>query len=269
MEYSIALSPRESLTLLNMRLDPLLTGRIDAHPSGVKEIVGSMILFADYYFRNEFGQEEINPEGRAEGKNLLEDLLPHNRPSGYSYLQGTLTASLRGKLVPIFRRISVVPPEKFEDLSTGRIIKQLIRVYVSDTGLQWTFRRMMFLGSLYGLEPDETASLLDAEPVSQGVFDKFSRSFMDDYLSWMGLLGEGGGNQSGSGGEFLINLAIERYEVLSLMVSLNSMVPFLTLFQVSMILRDRNEELTALARKALAKDLERLKGALGTYGRYL
>jgi len=38
-------------------------------------------------------------------------------------------------------------------------------VYVSDTGLQWTFRRMMFLGSLYGLEPDETAYLLDGEPV--------------------------------------------------------------------------------------------------------
>jgi len=146
MEYSIALSPRESLTLLNMRLDPLLTGRIDAHPSEVKEIVGSMILFADYHFRNEFGQEEINPEGRAEGKDVLEGLLPHYRPSGYSYLQGTLTTSLRGKLLPIFRRISVVPPEKFEDLSTGRIIKQLIRVYVSDTSLQWTFRRMMFLG---------------------------------------------------------------------------------------------------------------------------
>jgi len=36
-----------------------------------------------------------------------------------------------------------------------------------------------------------------------------------------------------------------------------------------MILRDRNEELTALARKVLAKDLDRLKEALGTYGRYL
>jgi len=268
MEYSIALSPRESLTLLNMRLDPLLTGRIDAHPSGVKETIGSMILFADYYFRNELGQEEINPEGVMKGKNLLEGLLPHNRPSGYSYLQGTLTASLRGKLLPIFRRISVVPPEKFEDLSTGRIIKQLIRVYVSDICFQWTFRRMMFLGSLYGLEPDETASLLDAEPVGQGAFDRFSRSFMDDYPAWMSLLGEGVGSQSGSGGEFLINLAIERYEILSLMVSLNSIAPFITLFQVSMILRDRNDELTALARKALAKDLERMREALGTYGTY-
>jgi len=105
--------------------------------------------------------------------------------------------------------------------------------------------------------------------VGQGVFDKFSRSFMDDYPAWMSLLGRGGGSQSGSEGEFLINLAIERYEVLSLMVSLNSMTPFLTLFQVSMILRDRNEEFISLARKALVKDLERLKGALGTYGRYL
>jgi len=85
----------------------------------------------------------------------------------------------------------------------------------------------------------------------------------------MSLLGRGGGNQSGSGGEFLINLAIKRYEVLSLMVSLNSMAPFLTLFQVSMILRDRDEEFISLARKALAKDLDRLKEALGTYGRYL
>jgi len=136
MEYSIVLSPRESLILLNMRLDPLLTGRIDAHPSGVKEIVGYMILFADYYLKNELGQEEINEEASVEGKDVLEGLLPHYRPSGYSYLQGTFTASLRGKLLPIFRRISVVPPEKFEDLSTGRIIKQLIRVYVSDTGLQ-------------------------------------------------------------------------------------------------------------------------------------
>jgi len=49
----------------------------------------------------------------------------------------------------------------------------------------------------------------------------------------------------------------------------SSMAPFLTLFQISLILRDRNEELTALARKALVKDLERLKGALETYGRYL
>jgi len=268
MEYSIALPPRESLTLLNMRLDPLLTGRIDAHPSGLKEIIGSMILFADYYFRNEFGQVEMNPEGVMKGKAVLEDLLPHNRPSGYSYLQGTLTASLRGKLLPIFRRISVVPPEKFGELSMGRIIKQMIRVYVSDISLQWTFRRMMFLGSLYGLEPDETASLLDAEPVGQGIFDRFSPSFMDDYPAWMSLLGEGGGSQSGSGGEFLINLAIERYEVLSLMVSLNSMAPFLALFQVSMILRDRNDELTALARKALAKDLERMKEALGKYETY-
>jgi len=53
------------------------------------------------------------------------------------------------------------------------------------------------------------------------------------------------------------------------MVSLNSMAPFLTLFQVSMILRDRNEEFISLARKTLAKDLDRLKEALGTYGRYL
>jgi len=92
---------------------------------------------------------------------------------------------------------------------------------------------------------------------------------MDDYPAWMSLLGGGEGSQSGSGGEFLINLAIERYEVLSLMVSLNSMAPFLTLFQVSMILRDRDEEFISLARKALAKDLDRLKEALGTYGRYL
>jgi len=35
-----------------------------------------------------------------------------------------------------------------------------------------------------------------------------------------------------------------------------------------MILRDRNDELTALARKALAKDPERMRGALGTYGTY-
>jgi len=265
MEYSIALSPRESLALLNMRLDPLLTGRIDARPSGVKEIIGSMILFADYYFRNEFDQEEMNPEGVMKGKDVLKGLLPHLRPTGYLYLQGTLTASLRGKLLPVFRRISVIPPEKFEDLTTGRIIKQLIRVYVSDIGFQWAFRRMMFLGSLYGLEPDQTASFLDAEPMGQRILDKFGRSLMDDYLSWMDLLGEGGGSRSGSGGEFLINLAIERYEVLSLMVSLNSMAPFLTLFQVSMILRDRNDELTALARKALAKDLERVKEALGTY----
>ena len=48
----------------------------------------------------------------------------------------------------------------------------------------------------------------------------------------------------------------------------SSMAPFLTLFQVSMILRDRNDELTALARKALAKDPERMRGALGTYGTY-
>jgi hypothetical protein len=36
-----------------------------------------------------------------------------------------------------------------------------------------------------------------------------------------------------------------------------------------MIILDRNEELTALAKKALAKDLKRFKEALGTYGRYL
>jgi len=49
----------------------------------------------------------------------------------------------------------------------------------------------------------------------------------------------------------------------------SSMAPFFTLFQVSMILRDRDEEFISLARKALAKDLDRLKEALGTYGRYL
>jgi len=85
---------------------------------------------------------------------------------------------------------------------------------------------------------------------------------------WVFSAKEGAVNQD-SGGEFLINLAIERYEVLSLMVSLNSMAPFLTLFQVSTILRDRNEEFISLARKVLAKDLERLKQALGRYGRYL
>ena len=49
----------------------------------------------------------------------------------------------------------------------------------------------------------------------------------------------------------------------------SSIAPFLTLFQVSMILRDRNEGFIFLTRKALAKDLERFKEALGTYGRYL
>jgi len=53
------------------------------------------------------------------------------------------------------------------------------------------------------------------------------------------------------------------------MVSLNLMAPFLTLFQLSMIILDRNERFISLSRKALAKDLERLKGALGTYRRYL
>jgi len=48
-----------------------------------------------------------------------------------------------------------------------------------------------------------------------------------------------------------------------------SIAPFLALFQVSMILRDRNEEFISLARKALVKDLKRFKEALGTYGRYL
>jgi len=48
----------------------------------------------------------------------------------------------------------------------------------------------------------------------------------------------------------------------------SSMAPFLALFQVSMILCGRNEELTALARKALVKDLERMKEALGAFGTY-
>jgi len=47
------------------------------------------------------------------------------------------------------------------------------------------------------------------------------------------------------------------------------MAPFLALFQVSMILLNQNEEFISLARKTLAKDLDRLKEALGTYGRYL
>jgi len=49
----------------------------------------------------------------------------------------------------------------------------------------------------------------------------------------------------------------------------SSMAPFLALFQVSMILLNQNEEFISLARKALVKDLDRLKEALGTYGRYL
>ena len=49
----------------------------------------------------------------------------------------------------------------------------------------------------------------------------------------------------------------------------SSMAPFLALFQVSMILLNQNEEFISLARKTLAKDLDRLKEALGTYGRYL
>jgi len=36
-----------------------------------------------------------------------------------------------------------------------------------------------------------------------------------------------------------------------------------------MIILNQNEEFISLARKALVKDLERLKEALGTYGRYL
>jgi hypothetical protein len=49
----------------------------------------------------------------------------------------------------------------------------------------------------------------------------------------------------------------------------SSMAPFLALFQVSMILLNQNEEFISLARKTLAKDLDRLKEALGKYGRYL
>jgi len=49
----------------------------------------------------------------------------------------------------------------------------------------------------------------------------------------------------------------------------SSMAPFLTFFQISMILRDRNGGFIFLARKALVEDLDRLKEALGTYGRYL
>ena len=279
MRYSLRLNPRERATIMNIRLDSILSQRILYEIPQMNELFEALIFYSDYelghdrklaveiakYFsykkdvplkiraqeqtivedRVQLGEEEIQDSEIEEKRGTLQ--FSYN-PAGMAFTSsGNISQFADDKVNSIITKIFEVQDPNEIKISNSELIKGLVHFLANDIAFQTQFRIYMYIGSLYGLKYNEMGAILDdiISAIDEEKFVSFRDAFIKDYDLFKAYLG----NElkwknkllaKNSTGEFTIFNAVESYFILYFMTRMiRYNYPYFTCLDTAIYYRDK------------------------------
>jgi len=255
MRLGLRLNSREKATIMDIRLDSLLSQRVLYELPQISELFEALIFYADYelgYNRklaNEIAKHFFykknmplkiqlkNQEISKDQNRLLEEeiidneseeefsalQISYNPNSDDSTFSGNLSPLVDEKIDSLFMKIFNVQDPNEMKISNSELLKGLVYFLVNDIAFQTQFRIYMYIGSLYGLKYNEMGALLDGviSAIDEEKFVSFRDAFIKDYDLFNAYLN----NElewknkilKNNTGEFMIFSAVENYFILFFM----------------------------------------------------
>jgi len=282
MRYSIRMNPRERATIMNIRLDSILSQRILYEIPQVNELFEALIFYSDFelglngklaaeiakYFsykkdiplkiriqeqaivkdRVQLGVEDIQD---SELEEELDALQFSYNPAGMAFTSsGNISHFAEDKVNSIITEIFNVQDPNEIKISNSELIKGLVHFLVNDVVLQINFRTFLYIGSLYGLKYNEMGAILDRviSAIDEEKFESFRDAFIADYDLFDAYLNnklewEDKVHTKNSTGEFIISDAVENYFILYFMTQMSrSNYPYFTYLDTAIFYRDKEDK---------------------------
>jgi len=215
MRYSIRMSPRERATIMNIRLDSILSQRVLYEIPQVNELFEALIFYSDFeleqnsklaveipkYFsykkdlplkirareqaiaedRVQLGGEDIQDNELEEELGALQ--FSYN-PAGMAFTSsGNISQFADDKINSIITKIFNVQDPNEIKISNSELIKGFVHFLANDITFQTRFRTYMYIGSLYGLKYNEMGAIIDGviSAIDEENFVSFRDAFIKDY----------------------------------------------------------------------------------------
>jgi len=282
MRYSLRLNPRERATIMNMRLDSILSQRVLYEIPQVNELLEALIFYSDrelgfnkklaneiakyFSYRKDvplkvWAQEQAIVEDRGHlGEEDIQDVELEKRldalqfsynPAGMAFTSsGNISQFADDKVNSIITEIFDVRDPNEIKISNSELIKGLVHFLANDMGFQIDFRTFLYIGSLYGLKYNEMGAILDGviSAIDEEKFESFRDAFITDYDLFDAYLNnklelEDKVHTKNSTGEFIISDAVENYFILFFMMRMiRSNYPYFTYLDTAIFYRDKEDK---------------------------
>jgi len=276
MRYSLRLNPRERATIMNIRLDSILSQRILYEIPQMNELFEALIFYSDYElgYNRKLAVEiakyfsykkdiplKIQMQEQAIGKDRVrlgeEDIQDSEleikpgtlqfsyNPAGMAFTSsGNISHFSEDKVNSVITKIFNAQDPNEIKISNSELIKGLVHFLANDITFQTGFRTYMYIGSLYGLTYNEIGAILDGviPAIDEEKFVWFRDVFIKDYNLFSTYLNNeskrtGMGFEKNSTGEFSILGAVENYITLFFMTRfIRYNLPYLTYLNLAVLL---------------------------------
>jgi len=281
MRFGLRLNPRERATIMNIRLDSILSQRIIYEIPQMNELLEALIFYSDHelglneklaieiakYFsyrkdvplkiwaqkqaivedRGHLGEEDIQD---AELEKRLDALQFSYNPAGIAFTSsGSISQFAGNKVNSIITEIFDVQDPNEIKISNSELIKGLVHFLVNDMAFQIDFRTFLYIGSLYGLKYNEMGAILDSviSAIDEEKFESFRDAFITDHDLFDAYLNnklewEDKIHTKNSTGEFIISDAVENYFILFFMTKMiRYNYPYFTYLDTAVFYRDKED----------------------------
>jgi len=279
MRFGLRLNPRERATIMNIRLDSILSQRILYEIPQVNELFEALIFYSDYELEHNrklaveiakyFSYKKDVPlkirmpeqaivEDRIQiGEDGIQDSELEKRLDAlqFSYNPGETAFTSSGnisqfaddKVNSVITKIFNVQDSNEIKISNSELIKGLLHFLANDMAFQTQFRIYMYIGSLYGLKYNEMGAIIDSviSAIDEEKFVSFRDVFIRDYDLFNAYLH----NElkwkdkyltKNSTGEFTIFDAVESYFILFFMTRMvRYNYPYFTCLDTATYYRDK------------------------------
>jgi len=274
MRYSLRLNPRERATIMNIRLDSILSRRILYEIPQMNELFEALIFYSDYELRHDrklaveiakyFSYKKdiplrIQMQEQAIGKdrvrlgeedikdNELEeefvDLQLSYNPAGMAFTSsGNISHFAEDRINSIITKIFDTQDPNEIKISNSELIKGLVHFLANDIAFQTQFRIYMYIGSLYGLKYNEMGAIIDGviSAIDEEKFVSFRDVFIRDHDLFKAYLDNKLKRNDklltkNSTGEFTFYNAVESYFILFFMTRMiRNNYPYFTCLDTAM-----------------------------------
>jgi len=279
MRFGLRLNPRERATIMNIRLDSILSQRILYEIPQVNELFEALIFYSDYelehnrklaveiakYFsykkdvplkiraqeqaivedRVQLGEEEIQDSELEEKLGALQ--FSYNPGETAFTSSGNISQFADDKVNSVVTKIFNVQDPNEIKISNSELIKGLVHFLANDMAFQTQFRIYMYIGSLYGLKYNEMGAVFDnvISAIDEEKFVSFRDAFIKDHDLFKAYLDNELKRKDklltkNSTGEFTIFDAVESYFILFFMTRMvRYNYPYFTCLDTATYYRDK------------------------------
>jgi len=279
MRFGLRLNPRERATIMNIRLDSILSQRILYEIPQVNELFEALIFYSDYelehnrklaveiakYFsykkdvplkiraqeqaivedRVQLGEEEIQDSELEEKRVALQ--FSYNPGETAFTSSGNISQFADDKVNSVVTKIFNVQDPNEIKISNSELIKGLVHFLANDMAFQTQFRIYMYIGSLYGLKYNEMGAVFDnvISAIDEEKFVSFRDAFIKDHDLFKAYLDNELKRKDklltkNSTGEFTIFDAVESYFILFFMTRMvRYNYPYFTCLDTATYYRDK------------------------------